>query len=84
MNATSAQPETARRPPTAMVPTLPSEDVVYIHLCRGEIREVRPATGVRLDARELVVVCGEAEVARFALKDVYFATRQPGPPPVMF
>jgi hypothetical protein len=67
-----------------MAPTLPTEDVVYIHLCCGEIREVRPATGVRVEARELVVLDGEAEVARFALKDVYFAARQPGPPPVMF
>jgi hypothetical protein len=59
----------------------PHDLTLYVYLCNGDIEEVTPATGVRMTHDELVVLLGDIPVARFAARDVYFASFEKIAPP---
>ena len=61
------------------IPT--SNDVIYVHLCSGEVIEVSPATGVCLTGDELLVLDGEKVAATFSRPDVYWTSDVPMEPP---
>jgi hypothetical protein len=75
----SPAPRTTRACGAPQQPT-----VIYVYLNCGDVEEVRPADGVMLTERELLVLADDWPVARFARRDVYFATRERIAPPVMF
>ena len=56
---------------------------VYVYLCRGEVDEISPASAVVLTQERVVVLWGETEVASYARRDVFFASKEPQslPPP---
>ena len=56
-------------------PVCPEDFRIFVYLCSGEVKSVRPATDVRLTAESMDVVLGELLVARYARRDVYFASR---------
>lgn len=56
---------------------------VYVYLCSGEVDEISPATAVVLTQEKVLVLWGETEVASYARRDVYFASKEQHslPPP---
>jgi len=56
-------------------------DTVYVHLCSGQIVEVKPATAVRIAGEALEVLNGEDLVASFPKARVYFASDEEMEPP---
>jgi hypothetical protein len=57
-----------------------ASDVIYVYLRRGDVIEVRPATGVRLTGDTVTVLNGHEVVARYARERVVQATHQPVEP----
>jgi hypothetical protein len=57
-----------------------STDVIYVYLRRGDVIEVRPATGVRLTGDTVTVLNGNEIVARYPRERVVQASRQPVEP----
>jgi hypothetical protein len=56
-------------------------ETLYVHLCSGEIIEVRPATSVRVTSESVEALDGSTVVASFARDDVYLAVDVPMEPP---
>ena len=55
----------------------------YVHLIDGTVREVAPATRLRLTKAEVLFLLGELVVERLPRTTVYFATREPAAMPVL-
>ena len=56
----------------------------FVYLVNGTCKELTPATGLRLTNDEVTFVLGELIVARLPRQEVYFAAREPIPPPALF
>jgi hypothetical protein len=56
-------------------------ETVYVHLCSGQIVEVRPATAVRITDHALEVLKRDEVLATFPRENVYFASDEKMEPP---
>jgi hypothetical protein len=57
-------------------PTVGDDPSIFVYMNKGPVEEVRPASSVWLTSDEIVVGYGEAPVASFARKDVYFCSKK--------
>lgn len=55
----------------------PDVPAIYVYLCSGKVDEISPASAVVLSQERLVVLWGETEVASYARRDVFFASKEP-------
>jgi hypothetical protein len=62
----------------------PEEFRFYVHLLTGEVREIAPATGLRLTTEDVIFTVGHLVVARVPRREVYFATHETVAPPILF
>ena len=80
-----------------MITALPSEDkrnesatvskklhTYHVYFCDGDIRTVSPATELTCVQTDVVIFDGDSAVASFRRPEVYFASREKFPPPIMF
>jgi hypothetical protein len=63
------------------LPVQPPSIIVYLN--SGDVVPVTPATGLRVEASDVVVFMDEAEVARFPRRSVYFCSDVPMSPPAL-
>jgi hypothetical protein len=76
--------EAKQQKPRAGADAIDLKDLTYyVHLIDGQVQEVAPVTEMRLTKAEVIFILDEVEARRLPRQAVYFATRQPGPPPVL-
>jgi hypothetical protein len=55
----------------------------YVSLLDGRVREISPATGMRLTDTEAIFVIGDVVIERLPRQAIYFVSRQPLAPAVL-